>query len=249
MPLCDVHCHILPGMDDGAKNEEMSMAMLEEDYWQGITHIAATPHYYPKETVDQFLMRRVEAAKRLVIALKESQWEGHPAVVLGAEVAYHNGLVYEEKLQRLCIGNTNYLLLEMPFAKWEPSVLRDVQMLRHTRGIIPIIAHLERFFAYEDKKTIQELLSMDVKIQMNAEYILDSKTHKKARKLLQSGVVDFIGSDSHNMENRRPNLRDAYDQLDNWGMQVITGIVSLIVYLVYALFLAKEYISIWINLC
>ena len=52
-----------------------------------------------------------------------------------------------------------------------------------------------------------------------AEYILDSKTHKKARKLLQSGVVDFIGSDSHNMENRRPNLRDAYDQLDNWGME------------------------------
>ena len=222
MPLCDVHCHILPGMDDGAKDEDVSLAMLEEDYWQGVTHIAATPHYYPKETVDQFLIRRVEAAQRLVEALCESQWEEHPAVVLGAEVAYHNGLIYEEKLQRLCIGDSNYLLLEMPFAKWEPGVLRDVRMLRHSRGFMPIIAHLERFFAYEDKRTIQELLDMDVKIQMNAEYILNPKTSKKARKLLQSGVVDLLGSDSHNMESRCPNLRDAYDQLDSWGMEDVS---------------------------
>lgn len=219
MPLCDVHCHLLPGMDDGAKNEEVSLAMLEEDYWQGVTHIAATPHYYPRETVDQFLMRRVAAAQRLAESLLECQWEEHPSVVLGAEVAYHNGLIYEEKLQRLCIGDSNYLLLEMPFAKWEPSVLRDVQMLRRTRGIMPIIAHLERFFAFEDKQTIQELLDMDVKIQMNAEYILNPKTQKKAKKLLQSGAVDLLGSDSHNMENRCPNLRDAFDQLDLWGME------------------------------
>lgn len=219
MPLCDVHCHLLPGMDDGAKNEEVSLAMLEEDYWQGVTHIAATPHYYPRETVDQFLMRRVAAAQRLAESLLECQWEEHPSVVLGAEVAYHNGLIYEEKLQRLCIGDSNYLLLEMPFAKWEPSVLRDVQMLRRTRGIMPIMAHLERFFAFEDKQTIQELLDMDVKIQMNAEYILNPKTQKKAKKLLQSGAVDLLGSDSHNMENRCPNLRDAFDQLDLWGME------------------------------
>ncbi len=218
MPLCDVHCHILPGMDDGAKNETVSLAMLEEDYWQGISHVAATPHYYPQETVEQFLTRRVESARRLVAAL-EGYAQERPSVVLGAEVAYHNGLIYEEKLQRLCIGNSRYLLLEMPFCRWEPGVLRDVQMLSHTRGIIPIIAHLERFFVYEDKKTIRELLQMDVKIQMNAEYILNPKTQKKARKLLQSGVVDLLGSDSHNMENRCPNLRDAFDQLDDWGME------------------------------
>ncbi len=218
MPLCDVHCHLLPGIDDGCKTAEESLDLMEESYWQGVTHIAATSHYYPKETVDHFLVRRVEAAKRLAAALIQSQWEDHPSVVLGAEVAYHNGLIYEPKLDRLCIGESNYLLLELPFAKWDTTVLRDVQMLRNTRGIIPVIAHLERFFAFEDKKTIQELLDMDVMIQMNAEYILNPKTQKKAKKLLQKGVVDLLGSDSHNMDTRMPNLGFAYEQLDDWGM-------------------------------
>lgn len=218
MPLCDVHCHLLPGIDDGCKTAEESLDLMEESYWQGVTHIAATSHYYPKETVDRFLVRRVEAAKRLAEALLQSQWEDHPSVVLGAEVAYHNGLIYEPKLDRLCIGASNYLLLELPFAKWDTTVLRDVQMLRNTRGIIPIIAHLERFFAFEDKKTIQELLDMDVMIQMNAEYILNPKTQKRAKKLLQKGVVDLLGSDSHNMDTRMPNLGFAYEQLDAWGM-------------------------------
>ena len=218
MPLCDVHCHLLPGIDDGCKTAEESLDLMEESYWQGVTHIEATSNDHPKETVDSFLVRRVEAARRLAEALVQSQWEDHPSVVLGAEVAYHNGLIYEQKLDRLCIGGSNYLLLELPFAKWDTTVLRDVQMLRNTRGIIPVIAHLERFFAFEDKKTIQELLDMDVMIQMNAEYILNPKTQKKAKKLLQKGVIDLLGSDSHNMDTRMPNLGFAYEQLDDWGM-------------------------------
>ena len=221
MSLCDVHCHLLPGIDDGCKTAEESLDLMEESYWQGITHIAATSHYYPKESVDCFLIRRMQAAKRLADALLASQWEDHPSVVLGAEVAYHNGLIYEPKLDQLCIGDSNYLLLELPFAKWDAAVLRDVQMLRSTRGIIPIIAHLERFFAFEDKKTIRKLLDMDVMIQMNAEYILNPKTQKQAKKLLQRGVVDLLGSDSHNMDTRRPNLGLAYEQLDSWGMEEI----------------------------
>lgn len=223
MSLCDIHCHLLPGIDDGCKTADESLDLMEECYWQGITHIAATPHYYPKETVGNFLVRRVEATQRLVDAIVASGWkEGRPAVHLGAEVAYHNGLIYEEELDRLCIGNSRYLLLELPFAKWDPGVLRDVQMLRSTRGIIPIIAHLERFFAYEDKQTIQSILDMDVLIQMNAEYILDPKTQKKAKKLLQQGNVDLLGSDSHNMDRRPPNLRYAIEQIDAWGMEDVS---------------------------
>lgn len=218
MIFCDVHCHLLPGMDDGAKDEKTALAMLEEHAAQGVSHIAATPHYYPRETVDSFLARRKTASGRLAAALRESHWNKELTIVMGAEAAYHNGLVYEEKLSQLCIGKTNYLLLEMPFMKWETSVLRNLQMMRNTRGVIPIIAHLERFFEYEDKKTMQALLDMGLPIQINAEYIQEHRTRKKARKLLESGIVDYLGSDSHNMEHRRPNLKAAYDQLEAWKM-------------------------------
>lgn len=218
MPLCDVHCHLLPGIDDGCQTVEDSIALLEESYFQGVDFIAATPHYYPIETVDNFLARRSQAVTNLALGVRKANVENRPTIRLGAEVAYHNGLVYEKQLERLCLGKTRYLLLEMPFSKWEPSVLRDVQMMINTRGVKPIIAHLERFLQFNDKATIQSLLDMDVLIQMNAGFILDKKTQKKAKKMLQQGIVHLLGSDSHNMSTRMPNLGPAYDQLDAWGM-------------------------------
>lgn len=215
--IYDVHCHLLPGMDDGCKTVEESLQVLQRSSEQNIRAIAATPHYYPKETVSNFLARRRLAAQALVEGITNANIR-HPAVYLGAEVAYHSGLIYEEQLERLCIGQSNYLLLELPFSKWQPSVLRDVRTIRGVRGIVPIIAHLERYLKLQDKRTIEELLDCDALIQMNAEYILNPKTKRMAKKLLKRGVVQLLGSDCHNMTSRPPNLGLAYEQLLDWNM-------------------------------
>ena len=70
--FCDMHSHILPGMDDGSKNEEMSLNMLRKCKEQGIGMIFATPHYYPVESVQDFLVRRDRAEQRLRQAVERS---------------------------------------------------------------------------------------------------------------------------------------------------------------------------------
>lgn len=213
--IFDIHGHFLPAMDDGCKTVEESLLVLRESYAQGVRCMAATPHYYPVETVENFLKRRQSAWHLLEKQLDDSV----PRVVLGAEVAYHPGLCHEKALGRLCLGNSRYLLLEMPFSRWERSVLRDVRSICAVTGITPIIAHLERYLRMQKKSTVRELLEMDVLVQMNAEYLLGHFSGHAARRMIRSGTVQLLGSDCHNMARRKPNLGKATEALKKHGMQ------------------------------
>ncbi|MCD7843138.1 MAG: hypothetical protein LUG17_00740 [Clostridiales bacterium] len=208
----DLHSHILPKMDDGSRSPDESVQMLRLSREQGVAGMMATSHYYPREPVEQFLSRRQRSYEMLCEALSQAQ-DPLPEVCLGAEVAYHSGLIYEERLASLCMGNSRYLLLELPFSRWEPSVLRDVQALRRVQGVVPIIAHVERYWKIQDSKTMSKLLEMDVLIQMNGEAYLDPHSRRLAKKLLKGGVIQVMGSDCHNMDRRPPNLGPALQDL------------------------------------
>ncbi len=210
----DLHSHVLPGMDDGYQSCENAAEALRLSVEQGVAGLMATSHYYPKETVGNFLERR-EAAYQSLMAYLEKEEIPAPELCLGAEVAYHSGLIYEERLQELCLGKSRYLLLEMPFSKWAPSVLRDVQAMRSVRGVIPVIAHVERYWQMQDKRTMSSLLDMDVLIQMNAEVFLAPRSRRMARKLLKQGVVQVMGSDTHSLDRRPPNLGIALQELES----------------------------------
>ena len=215
--LCDMHSHILPGMDDGCRSPAESVKILRICREQGVERICATPHYYPRETVQEFLRRRQASCRSLVQALQEAPCRV-PAICLGAEVAYHPGLVYEERLEQLCLGNSGYLLLEMPFTRWSPAVLRDVRALQTARGIVPVIAHLERYYKLQDRGMIADLTASDVLIQMDAEYLLNPWTRGRAKRIIRDGMVTLLGSDCHNSTSRPPNLAAAYQSLDRSGM-------------------------------
>lgn len=117
--IYDLHCHILPGMDDGAQNCEESYRMLQRSRQQGVAGMIATPHYYPKETVESFLKRRRDSYDQLQRFLdKTHKGDNLPEIQLGAEVAFHTGLAFERDLEKLCLGHSRYLLLEMPFHAW-----------------------------------------------------------------------------------------------------------------------------------
>ncbi|MDO4943103.1 MAG: hypothetical protein Q4E73_09765 [Lachnospiraceae bacterium] len=209
----DLHCHVLPGMDDGCRDCEESAAVLTESLKQGIIGIAATPHYYPMESVDRFLERRSRSYEKLRKYLDRQELEA-PEICLGAEVAYRTGIAKEPLLERLCYGSSGYLLLELPFQRWSRSVLQEIRMIRNVRGITPVIAHLERYLKFQDKKTLSELLDMDACIQMNAGYLLNRWTRGKAKRMIQSGMIQILGSDCHNMETRLPNLGMAVRQME-----------------------------------
>lgn len=214
--IYDLHCHVLPEMDDGCSTVDESFQIMCESTRQGIAGIMATPHYYPNEAVSDFILRRHASYQKLMEKVRMEEAEV-PILNLGAEVAYYQGIVYEEHLEQLCFGKSRYLLLELPFSKWSGSVLRDIQMLINTRNIKVIIAHLERFLKIQDKKVIRQLLDMDVQIQMNAGYVLDFQTKRRAANMIADGSVLVLGSDSHNMGRRPQNLGYAYDRLVKMG--------------------------------
>lgn len=214
----DMHSHFLPGIDDGCKTPEESVEVLLCSRKQGITGICATPHYYPKETVEHFLKRRTESYEKL--RKKMSETDGiFPDIRLGAEVAFHTGLVYEENLDQLCYGKSHYMLLEMPFSSWSPNILKEVRSIHSVRGITPVIAHLERYLNLAGSDAIDELLSMHVVIQMNAEFMQQGFWRKrKARKMLNQGMIQVLGSDCHNMIGRAPNLGPLLKYMETHGM-------------------------------
>lgn len=222
---CDMHTHILPGMDDGSKNVDMSLQMLRQCSQQGIERVFVTPHYYPVESVKDFLRRRDKAEAQLRAAMTEDL----PQIVAGAEVAYRPGIGYEEDLELLRLGKSEFLLLELPFAPWGKEVLRDIRNMVCARGITPILAHLERYLSFQKKSMLHEVLDQGVLVQMNAESLLDWRTRRRAKKMLTQGMVHLLGSDCHNMGDRAPNLGKAATQLEaNKGLLEALDRVSYI---------------------
>lgn len=223
-----MHTHILPGMDDGSKDPAMSVNMLRTAMNQGVERVLATPHYYPVESVSDFLARRTRAAQTLKAAMTDAR-EPLPEVYLAAEVAYRPGIGYEEDLKSLCIGKSEYLLLELPFDTWGPEVLRDIRNMTCAKGITPVLAHLERYLRIQKKKVLQDVLAQGVLVQMNAEAVLQRRTKATAMKMLKSGAVHLLGSDCHNMTTRAPNLGSTVQQLRQLrGMDRVLDQISFI---------------------
>lgn len=218
--LFDMHSHILPGFDDGARDEEESIALLKMASEQGVKAMVCSSHYYPKESVYDYIQRRKKAVERLKMALQQGGFP-MPKLYLGAEVAWFPGVSGIDNIRHLCIAKTPYMLIEPPFEVWTESFYNDLFLFTNVMGITPIIAHLERYLDIQDKKRISRLLEMDVKIQMNAEFILSSKNAGTARKMLKKGYVHLLGSDCHSTDGRPENLGEAAKLLEKWRMEEV----------------------------
>lgn len=205
--MIDWHSHILPQMDDGSRSVSESLEMLDLMKSQGVECVVATPHFLAnEESVSEFLRRRNESYKLLL----ESMSEKHPHVICGAEVKYYSGIGRMEELERLTVEGTKLLLLEMPVAKWTEYMIKELIELSRTRGLIIVMAHIERYMAFQSKKDIERLIDSGILMQVNAGFFQKLGTRHKAMNLLASGKIHFLGSDCHNMTLRPPNIDAAY---------------------------------------
>lgn len=210
--VIDFHSHILPGIDDGSKNTDMSLAMLREMTAQGVDVCVATPHFYGwRRSVESFLERRTAAWEHLSRRLED----GMPQILLGAEVAFFLELPELDDLDALCIQGTNILLLEMPFQQWTDAELDVVTRLCITRGYQVMLAHLERFLPLQKNRDILErILMLPVLVQLNAECLLPLFKRKPYLELLRRGEAHLLGSDCHNLESRPPELGAGRDIIE-----------------------------------
>lgn len=210
--LYDFHSHILPGMDDGYEDVESAIASLKLSYDQGVRYVVATPHYYADEPVESFLKRRQKAMDQLSLAM-EKDGGPFPQICLGAEVAYYANISVSDELGKLCIGNSGYLLLELPCRTWGIEVFRDVQNICNIGEITPILAHVERSLLLQSRQVAERMLALDLHLQINAEFILERRTRRYAKRILRENPALLLGTDCHNLTDRKPELASALDLL------------------------------------
>ena len=204
--MIDLHTHILPGMDDGAGDVETSVAMLRAQQKQGVTGVALTPHFYrDEERPERFFTRRKEAWKRLLEELDRND-EEVPSLALGAEVSWVPGLNRWEDLRRYCIGYSPYLLLELPDSQWRSGMLDELYDLAGGGEVIPVLAHLERYFHSQKPDHLEQLLRMGVPIQISAEPMLHTLERMRLVRKIRGNPNCLLISDCHNLTGRPPNL-------------------------------------------
>lgn len=210
--MIDFHSHILPGMDDGSKSAEESHEMLLHLKSQGVKKVVATPHFYANaESVSDFIKRRKAAYDKIVPFLED----GYPQIVLGAEVRYYEGISKLSQIEELCIEGSNMLLLEMPSSRWTEYILSELNSISVQGRVALVLAHIERYMSNQRSAVFNDLLRNDVLMQVNASFLTDFFTKRKAIKLFQQEKIHFIGSDCHNMTSRPPEILKAYNAIEH----------------------------------
>lgn len=207
--IIDFHSHILPKFDDGAVNAEMSVEMLKRSRETGVEKIVSTSHCYPvsSESVEEFVAKRDEAYKRLT----ENITGDVPEIQLGAEVHLASDLSKIKNIKKLCIGDTDYMLVEMPSSGWTEQTVECIYKLT-IMGINPIIAHAERNM--EQKRDLLDMLySFDVLLQINSESFSIGRYRKFIDGMMAAAMVHIVGSDMHNISTRPPNIDIAHRKI------------------------------------
>lgn len=202
----DFHSHILPNMDDGAENVEISLAQLKSLATQGIRHVVATPHLYLHRTeLSAFAARRRECAAALQQAVRAAGVP-LPGISLGAEVYLERGLLQID-LTDLRMADTDYVLFELPHNGADENDIELIFNLCTRNGVRPLIAHLDRYFSILSDSVLEMIFSLnDVVIQMNNDFCLDRRRARRVLQLLRDDVPIVFGSDTHNMTDRCPNF-------------------------------------------
>lgn len=210
MGLVDIHCHLLYGVDDGAKSLEESIKMLDVAVEEGISDVILTPHYrhgmfvYPGDIIRKhFLQLQLESAKRGV------------NLHLGCEYHVNSRIIeYLEEKRVLSLAGSEYVLTEYAHDS-EETYIREMSMQLLCCGYVPVIAHVERYHAFRSHHGLAEdLRRQGVWIQVNADAVLGKNgfgTRRFCKQLLSQNLVDVIASDSHDTEKRRNHLGECYD--------------------------------------
>ena len=191
---------------------------------QGITDVIATPHFYPLEDNIVDYKHRITDAYNVLV--KESSGKGLPNIYLGSEVLYYRYIGSSESAYELCLNNSRYLLLELTDECICKEFFEDMENLYNKLGIIPIIAHLERYcHAPNYKKLLKYIKNSAVLAQINASSLF-SQSRKTTEKLIKGGFVNFIATDAHSIIRRPPLMIQALAAIsESLGSEYASGFI------------------------
>lgn len=201
--LTDLHTHILPGIDDGAKNLEVSLEMLRRQKVSGVERVALTPHFYPlREDLQTFLDKRQRAYEELLAAWNA---ETMPQLRLGAEVHY-SPCIADMDMRSIALAQSDYMLLELSDTM-VPAHIEQVIKIMLDQGIKPILAHVERCVYFNDEPArLLRLIELGALAQISARALSNKKRQKFSKICLQKNAAQIIASDIHGIGEGRTAL-------------------------------------------
>ena len=214
--MVDIHSHIINEIDDGSKSIDMTINMLKKSEQSGTTDIIATPHFMRGRFEVEYkdVVKKVEELKKIV---KENNIDIN--IYAGQEVYYSRKLIeyYNDKIIGT-INNTKYMLIEFPMLDFNIDEIIDTIYELQIRGIVPIIAHPERYKQFIKKPSmINSLIKEGMLFQMNTGSIVGDfgkDVKKTAAKYLEHNVYSFIGSDAHRDRGRDTDISEALNILE-----------------------------------
>lgn len=226
MTFLDIHAHILPNVDDGAKDMETSLKLLKMLKEQGVTDVVATPHFYPdSDSAEDFLELAQTAYKELKEKICGSDL---PRVYLGCELRYFNGMGKSSAIKQFVISGTDYLLVELPYGeKITKTVLQDIIDISERQGLIPILAHIERYNKLPGYKNLLKLIQEGYAMaHINSGAVVTKETTRLCEKLIKGGYASYIASDTHSPEQRPPFIDKALQTIsDRMGKSVSNRLI------------------------
>ncbi len=212
--MVDIHCHILPGFDDGSDNIEESLRMARIAAGGGTKAIIVTPHSNIPDSHQNYLDKDyVDAFKELKAKIKQANiplevYPGHE--IFAAEDFVEQ--IKKRKLLTLC--DSDYPLVEFGFRERSESVYEKLQLLV-AEGLTPIVAHPERYaFVAEDKSSALRLKKLGCLLQINKGSLkkkFGDNAYAISQALIRNEIADFVASDAHSPYMRTPYLADAYE--------------------------------------
>lgn len=208
--MIDLHCHILNGMDDGARDIETSVQMCRIAEQNGIKHIVATPHVNTVDNIERFLELRNE---RIDALRKQTEARGIKVNIYpGAEVYVDDDIFFSNNLRRLSINGSRYILVEFSFREMNVKKIYGYLNEIANMGLIPIIAHPERYEMFQfDYDAVNSLVKRGTLFQINASSLASMdgpQEFELAYSMAYNGIASFIGTDAHSVHHRPNNLAE-----------------------------------------
>lgn len=212
--LFDMHCHIVPFVDDGADSREEAFKIFQMEYQQGVRYIIATPHFRV-----QMFEKPLSEVRRQFALLKTLGRRVAPDLKLYLGCEFHSNMEMVEMLKNgvvTTMAGSHYVLTEFSQGDSASYIKERVYALL-TNGYLPILAHIERYSCLRnDISLVRELTDIGAHMQVNADSLVGREgfgVRRYCNRLLDEGLIDFVGSDCHGTEHRPTHIGEAYDWL------------------------------------
>ncbi len=218
--MIDIHLHILPGIDDGPETIQESLALAKALVAEGIHSAIATPHFndeFPRRSASEILSRVYELQQAL------DSYQIPLRLFAGHEALIKPGLVEDIQTGRLAtLNGSRFLLLELWNTGWIPETERVIFELR-AFGVVPIIAHPERYRAIQqDPERLGSLLRLGALAQLTASSLIGyagNTTRRTAETLLKKQLIYCVASDAHGLNKRPPGVNKSLQCMKKWFNQ------------------------------